>query len=1179
MISYWFFVKRVLFVAFFCYGVVESVSSNQTVVNETNAILRVAIENFQNQFEIFKNEELQTSLINNLYGTLNFPNKYLDPGAELENLSEKLMVNIDIINTVLERARSSFKTHNSTNIANYKQSVIVPCEDETNEDLSEITDSKINDLSENSVYEILRILYYDLWGLKNALKKVHFLSLASTSFSENAEIIDNFCQIDHSRLWKSYMSHNEYKTRRVILLIDHGNSPDDNVLLLSKLFAKQMISVLDENDKFTVIAIASKWSSLTVSEPCGNQHLPSILAATDNNKELTYNFIDMLSSKSEITNHNIGIKTAMKMARLFYAGDETVMLVYISPGTEFSMTEAMDIITMSDLSSPLIINTCSVSSGTLPDIHDMNILSNIMNNFFIEKNVNKNQLISRGHLAFINDQSSIGPTVARFYEMYNSRLYRTTTKVSLPTWDAVSQELTLTFSIGFPIGNRFVVLGVDFYFSEFLRDVIYLSNYRQNISAILMDTTGMVLVHPSIPSKRMGKPIKLAHISKYLPQGFNTNMFFEISEGIFFSEVTSKTYIWKNIDNVYVICAVVSNFKTDVSMVPSKLNWLPSLANSQLVSQLADLVNSNSVCKNLGQMANMESPSLYLSQSCFHHSPRINNGSLNLIPYFQHGNLLTKHEGLQDGIRDELADLVQLTDTLKNKHFNSVNADYVIRRYVATKSGILQIFPGTFLAPNFEPSKRLWFLRATELIGRIVVSPPYLDSGGAGYIVTVSYATPFFVLGIDLTYGYILKKNLEDNLDCTNNTCFLVDDRGYLVSHPDIITSLENDNEPVEQLHIVHKESSVANDLLNHEQFVQKLACNDYSAGTIQRYYQLNLSFPGILTGFVLGESCISYSIGSIEGTNLFLGVVKAACPITRTFCPCSVVDRICLNCGNMEKQECECPCECQIRRSSCSIYTSHDDYKMCDTVLAGFSAEPVFEHLEDVPQCPSLNCETKTTYLSCLGVKGCEWCKKDTYGFSLDTPFCTSLSLCFNGVLGGPSPYKDANVGKTNILSSIKSTNFVLCLIVVLGVVLFLIFICLRSYNNVPRSSRVYLSARQDHLHMNDLNINDNFVEQGNHNDKLLIEEKKRTPISPYCVQSSYFRPTTAADSDHGYSTMTPHDESEQLSLAPMEIDSLEEDMASDRTTPPIKVPLSKIPHKNRIVVPVTVHRHVDAT
>lgn len=154
----------------------------------------------------------------------------------------------------------------------------------------------------------------------------------------------------------------------------------------------------------------------------------------------------------------------MKMARLFYAGDETVMLVYISQGVQFSIPDAMKRINASDLLSPLSVNTCSVTSGIkksyicnnkysikykffiigiLPDIPTRKILSDIMNKFFIDKNFHKNHLIFKGQLAFINNPSSIGAWVARFYEMYNIRLHRTTLQVSLPAWDSVSQGMHL----------------------------------------------------------------------------------------------------------------------------------------------------------------------------------------------------------------------------------------------------------------------------------------------------------------------------------------------------------------------------------------------------------------------------------------------------------------------------------------------------------------------------------------------------------------------------------------------------------------------------------------------------------------------------------------------------------------------------------------------------------------
>jgi hypothetical protein len=79
------------------------------------------------------------------------------------------------------------------------------------------------------------------------------------------------------------------------------------------------------------------------------------------------------------------------------------------------------------------------------------------------------------------------------------------------------------------------------------------------------------------------------------------------------------------------------------------------------------------------------------------------------------------------------------------------------------------------------------------------------------------------------------------------------------------------------------------------------------------------------------------------------------------------------------------------------------------------------------------------------------------------------------------------------------------------------------------------------------------------------------------------------AADSDHGYSTMTQHDESEHMSLAPVELDSLEDDLGSDSFS--VHTSVSGKPHGNEstqftciprnkcIVVPVTVHRNMETT
>lgn len=99
--------------------------------------------------------------------------------------------------------------------------------------------------------------------------------------------------------------------------------------------------------------------------------------------------------------------------------------------------------------------------------------------------------------------------------------------------------------------------------------------------------------------------------------------------------------------------------------------------------------------------------------------------------------------------------------------------------------------------------------------------------------------------------------------------CFIMEDRGYLVAHPTLIDP--KGHAPVEQQHITHKvlvaklepgsqvacdslmtghlssawpwqEPLVANDILNHPNFVKKNLCNSFSDRTVQRFYKFNTS-------------------------------------------------------------------------------------------------------------------------------------------------------------------------------------------------------------------------------------------------------------------------------------------------------------------------------------------------
>lgn len=171
------------------------------------------------------------------------------------------------------------------------------------------------------------------------------------------------------------------------------------------------------------------------------------------------------------------------------------------------------------------------------------------------------------------------------------------------------------------------------------------------------------------------------------------------------------------------------------------------------------------------------------------------------------------------------------------------------------------------------------------------------------------------------------------------------------------------------------------------------------------------MSLDGILTNLVHGEQCAKYQITTIPGTNLFVAVVNETCDTITAFCPCSMTDRLCLNCQRMEQTDCECPCECPL--DACpSDFDTKEEESDCNPYSEDLVL-PIVERSETFPSCFQVDCSTRKTENDCLGVLGCEWCQLDTSGSRLDSKFCNYQRECFGGVLGVRTPYADEYPGK----------------------------------------------------------------------------------------------------------------------------------------------------------------------
>ena len=246
-----------------------------------------------------------------------------------------------------------------------------------------------------------------------------------------------------------------------------------------------------------------------------------------------------------------------------------------------------------------------------------------------------------------------------------------------------------------------------------------------------------------------------------------------------------------------------------------------------------------------------------------------------------------------------------------------------------------------------------------------------------------------------------------------------------------------------------------------------------------------------------------------------------------------------------------------------------------------------------ELPQCSRRDCSRRQTKDDCFAVIDCEWCELEGDGATrVKKPFCASQRACFGGVRGARTPYPDernppsdagaanrpvgepggpsASTGRSNVDDpyaphGVRSAPVgpvaggIMGCFLVLAVAVY----CYRHHVMQSRYAHAYLSAGMGNgssdLRMNALDDAPPDMEGpnggsgeggdsnlgggiGNSNFVLatfaLGNEGHHVPMaaasmSPYRVNTSPRRPPGGVESDYGYSTMTPHEDTDQQSQA----------------------------------------------
>ncbi|XP_068446060.1 VWFA and cache domain-containing protein 1 isoform X2 [Clinocottus analis] len=1007
-----------------------------------------------------------------------------------------------------------------------------------------------------------------------------------------------------------YVSAVRPQSKHIVVMVDHGASVTDTQLQIARDSALVILNAVDEHDKISILSVAEVVRSCSL-----DQCYKSLLSpATSETKRKMSTFISNIKASDAATQHAAGFQKAFQLLRntssvCKQSATTDMVIIYLSSGiTSRESSEQEKRATLGvvrdenrHLNNSVMILTYALMNEGVTGLKELAFLRDLAEQNSVKYGVDRasgrerssatsssgsagasTMPVVKGSMMVLNQLSNLETTVGRFYINLPNRMIDLA-RFSLPYTDPMGDGFIITVSRPCYFGNLLLgVVGVDVNLAYILEDVTY---YQDSLASytFLIDNKGYTLMHPSLTRPYLmtepplhtdiihyenipGFPVVRQNILS-LPLGsqvisvpvnsslsWHTNRLRDNSKDAY-----NVSYAWKLVqDTSFILCIVYVQPEIPVKHLKN-LNTVPS---SKLLYHRLDLLGQPSSCLHFKQLATVESPTVMLAAGSFsspyeHLSqPETKRMVEHYTAYLSDNTRLIANPGLKSSVRNEVMATSHVTDEwMTLMEMSSLNC-YIVRRYIATPSGVLRIYPGSLMDKAFDPTRRQWYQHAVANPGLVTFTGPYLDVGGAGYVVTISHTIhassslmapgyAFAVMGIDFTLRYFYKVLLDllpiCNQDKGNKIrCFIMEDRGYLVAHPTLIDP--KGHAPAEQQHITHKEPLVANDILNHPNFVKKNLCNSFSDRTVQRFYKFNTSIMGDLTNLVHGSHCSKYRLTRIPGTNAFAGIVNETCD-SLAFCACSTVDRLCLNCHRMEQNECECPCECPLEVNECTgnLTNAENRNPSCEVHQEPVSLNVIDSSLHDtLPQCINTRCSQRYTSSDCFGVLDCEWCMVDSDAKThLDKPYCALQKECFGGIVGAKSPYAD---GLGLLDEEVASLNMIKSAPVgpvaggIMGCIMVLVLAVYAYRHQIHRRSHQHMSplaAQEMSVRMSNLDNERDERDEDSHEDRGIISNTRfiaavieRHTHTPERRRRYWGRSGT--ESDHGYSTMSPQEDSE---------------------------------------------------
>uniref|UniRef100_A0A5S6Q9P4 VWFA domain-containing protein n=1 Tax=Trichuris muris TaxID=70415 RepID=A0A5S6Q9P4_TRIMR len=989
--------------------------------------------------------------------------------------------------------------------------------------------------------------------------------------------------------------------KQVVIVVQQGLGMSDKQLGVAKCVAKSLLNCLSEIDEVFVFAASDKLL-MPANLYCAN----ATTVASVEVKAKMEQFLDTLSTDSAFTNHTLALSTALEVIENGRSLDRAAkpIVLYISRGLQFQLAEnnvqLNDVVTANERSAnpaeivnlviwdccqpPAVSRPMAASAAELGRFSYEQLLG-------LKSSAKKSSgsvfTANRIKVIVVNASDDECLSLKTLTQLFGTQQQRSSGKS--PSSDvkiaAVDNPCTrrspvLLASTLVHVGANVVgIVGVEVDFAELVAPIMYYSDGGVTSYAFLLDEDGNVIVHPhyvTLPSVRL-LDVPVAAVEKRFPilewkhslKTQNSGQVLQLrAPGETNRTDADVLYYWKRVQSTPYVIVVASREKHSVERA-SRPEFSGVITRNLAYHRLDLLLSKDfNLCFHGKMLASSDRVGLYLAPRCFQNpvkrftaaeSKRTAQG---FWAFVSDTTRLITNPGLKVNIRREIGALRKISTEWKRLATEGEFQSCVLRRYLATPSGVMLTFPAVLMHQQYDPVQREWFQRAVQHPSKVVITGPVIDPSGFGHVVSLSHTVyegkaaamhhvndlVVAVLAIDVPVTFLYKMLYKHVTICREQdiNCFLFDDRGYIVAYDNMQLQGDVIKRP-EGLHITHKEPLIASEILQKSDFVRKVVCMRFSDRTVQRMYVFNTSYEDVIRN---NDGCLRYQIAVVRQTNVFLAVVNRSCHRQSAFCPCSVTDRRCLNCFRSEPTECECPCECPLLSSYCPRVDTKTVSSKQLPICNAAAKEPLLAipdvtfsegGAQQVRQCSEVTCSNYKTQISCLGIVGCEWCHVDVDRVTpLQEAYCASVLVCFSGVLG-LSPYgsidQDILNGKfasSTPVGPVAGGIMGVFVLLVAGVYWY------RQQVNRIMESRCYRANDSSATRLNndleeDFHFDDGSSNQPNingsvQNNGLLLASFERQNLVAMPRPRSRWRPGSRAESsDPGYSTMTANcDDSE---------------------------------------------------